>query len=302
VRTGTKLGAYAGGLVAIFAAMFGLGAVTGSPVATPETHDDHTDSHEAGTGHASNPLPTGLQVTDGGYTLGQITAPDEAGVPGSLSFAILGPDGAPVTEFVEDHGEELHLIVVNRDTTGYHHVHPDLAADGTWSIEWTWEAAGSYRVFADFVPADVADGLTLGRDVNVAGDYEPPSTPSPSTVATVDDYSVEVDGELTTGESSELTVTITRDGRPVTDLEPYLGAYGHLVALRAGDLAYLHVHPEGAPGDGVTAPGPSVAFGVEVPSAGTYRLYLDFQHDGVVRTVDFTVDAGRADERTEERQ
>lgn len=42
----------------------------------------------------------------------------------------------------------------------------------------------------------------------------------------------------------------------VTDLKPYVGAFGHLVALRAGDLAYLHVHPDGAPGDGRTAPGP----------------------------------------------
>ena len=82
---------------------------------------------------------------------------------------------------------------------------------------------------------------------------------------------------------------MTRDGEPVTDLEPYLGAYGHLVALRAGDLAYLHVHPEGAPDDGVTEPGPDVVFFAEVPSTGRYHLYLDFKHEGVVRTAAFTV-------------
>ena len=75
----------------------------------------------------------------------------------------------------------------------------------------------------------------------------------------------------------------------MTDLQPYLGAYGHLVALRQGDLAYLHVHPEGTPGDGVTPAGPAVEFVAEVPSAGTYRLFLDFQHGGVVRTAEFTV-------------
>jgi hypothetical protein len=77
---------------------------------------------------------------------------------------------------------------------------------------------------------------------------------------------------------------------PVTDLQPYLAAYGHLVALREGDLAYLHVHPEGTPGDGKTAAGPGIGFVAEVPSAGGYRLFLDFQHDGVVRTAEFTVD------------
>ena len=85
---------------------------------------------------------------------------------------------------------------------------------------------------------------------------------------------------------------MTRDGEPVTDLQPYLEAYGHLVALRAGDLAYLHVHPDGAPGDGTTPSGPDITFYAEVPSAGAYRLYLDFQHGDEVRTAAFTAVAG----------
>ena len=84
---------------------------------------------------------------------------------------------------------------------------------------------------------------------------------------------------------------MSRGGVPVTDLQPYLGAYGHLVTLREGDLAYLHVHPGGEPGDGTTRPGPDVEFGAEVPSAGRYHLYLDFRHDGVVRTAPFTLEA-----------
>ncbi|GGJ27025.1 hypothetical protein GCM10010121_042800 [Streptomyces brasiliensis] len=73
------------------------------------------------------------------------------------------------------------------------------------------------------------------------------------------------------------------------NLEPYLQAYGHLVALRSGDLAYLHVHPNGEPGDGTTHPGPDVSFTATAPSAGTYRLFLGFRHDGRVRTAAFTV-------------
>jgi hypothetical protein len=77
----------------------------------------------------------------------------------------------------------------------------------------------------------------------------------------------------------------------VTDLQPYLGAYGHLVALRTGDLAYLHVHPDGTPDNGMTAPGPDVTFWATAPSAGDYRLFLDFRHGDVVRTAEFTVRA-----------
>jgi hypothetical protein len=89
-----------------------------------------------------------------------------------------------------------------------------------------------------------------------------------------------------------LALTVTKDGVPVTDLDRYLAAYGHLVALRAGDLAYLHVHPAGEPGDGTTSAGPSITFYADVPTAGDYRLYLDFQHRGAVRTAGFTVHAG----------
>ena len=85
-----------------------------------------------------------------------------------------------------------------------------------------------------------------------------------------------------------LTTRIELDGEPVTDLEPYLGAFGHLVALRAGDLGYLHVHPE----EGEAGPG--VEFATAFPTPGTYRLFLDFQHRGVVHTAAFTVESGGA--------
>lgn len=97
-----------------------------------------------------------------------------------------------------------------------------------------------------------------------------------------------VAGDLVAGRSSRVVFTISRDGRPVTDLQPYLGAYGHLVSLRDGDLAYLHTHPEGVPGDGRTAAGPAVAVDVDVPTPGAYRLYLEVRHGGAVHTAELT--------------
>jgi hypothetical protein len=107
----------------------------------------------------------------------------------------------------------------------------------------------------------------------------------------VDGYTVELEGDLSAGAEAELSLRVSRDGRPVTDLQPYLGAYGHLVALREGDLAYLHVHPV-EPTDGTTpAPGPHVAFAATAPSPGSYRLFLDFRHGDTVHTAAFSVDA-----------
>jgi hypothetical protein len=165
-----------------------------------------------------------------------------------VAFTIEGPDGHPVTAYDVEHEKQLHLIATRRDFTGFQHVHPVLADDGTWRARLDL-TPGDWRLFADF-KATGADALTLGADLAVAGDYRPERPPSPEArTAEVDGYTVTLEGDLTAGADARLTLSVSKDGRPVTDLEPYLGAYGHLVALREGDLAYLHVHPDGSPGD-----------------------------------------------------
>lgn len=241
---------------------------------------------------ASSTAVRGLSIEQDNYLLGGVSAPTGVGKAGTLAFAITGPDGAALTSFDESHEKQLHLIVVRSDGAAFRHVHPSLDAQGTWSLPWTWNTAGSYRVFADFVPTALGRGVTLTRTVDVAGEFAVAAPRTETTEAVVDGYTVTVAGALSADSSSTLTATVTRDGQPVTTLQPYLGAFGHLVALREGDLAYLHVHPEGEPGDGVTAPGPTIEFMTEAPTAGTYLLYLDFKIDGVVRTAEFTLIAG----------
>ncbi|GHB74892.1 hypothetical protein GCM10010377_76700 [Streptomyces viridiviolaceus] len=231
--------------------------------------------------------PGGLSVSENGYTLELDSTILTAGVQ-PVSFRVIGPDGQAVTEFVPEHEKELHFFAVRRDTAGFQHVHPVMDGKGTWSVQLALEP-GDWKFFADVHPVGHDGTITLGIDVAVAGPYDPRPLPEATGIARVGEYTVTLDGELLPGQASELTLTVSRNGRPVTDLQPYLAAYGHLVALRVGDLGYLHVHPEGEPGDGTTAPGPEIAFMAVAPSAGTYRLYLDFQHNHVVRTAEFTV-------------
>ncbi|MEU8614031.1 hypothetical protein AB0C29_39195 [Actinoplanes sp. NPDC048791] len=293
--TPLKLGSFALGLAVVFSAALGLGNLAGPADSATTTTTAHSDGGHDSAAAAAGPddhVPAGLQITQDGYQLQPLSPALAVGQPQPFAFRIAGPDGAPVTSYTTSHDKDLHLIVVRRDLSGFQHVHPALAADGTWSIPLAVTAAGQYRVFADFRPAGHAEGLTLGADVPAPGDYRPRPLPAASRTATVDGYTVTLEGDLVPGASSKLTLSIAKDGAPVTDLQPYLGAYGHLVALRAGDLAYLHVHPDGAPGDGKTTAGPQVTFYAEVPSSGSYRLYLDFQHAGKVRTAEFTATAG----------
>jgi len=296
MRTPVKVAAFAGAIVLTFGGALGLGAAVGNP-APPAVGNGGMPGMEHGAGADGVPaaaeLPGGLMVSDRGYTLdlAQDSLPAAAGA--SLKFRVLGANGQPVTSYQQSHDKYLHLIAVRRDTTGFQHVHPQLAADGTWSVPIDL-TAGDWRVFADFVPAAgaaIGKRMVLGADLAVAGDYRPAPLPAASTTAKVDGYSVTLAGQLVAAQESELRLSVARGGQPVTDLQPYLAAYGHLVALRDGDLAYPHVHPAGAPGDGATQPGPDITFFATAPSAGVYRLFLDFRHGDVVRTAEFTVRA-----------
>lgn len=289
MNNGLKITAFAAALAATFGAAYGVGAAVGPLVAdAPHPAGEHGTGR--GTEGAAGPAAGGLEVSDGGYTLDLRTPRTEAGHRTPIRFAVVDDaTGRAVTRYQRVHGKELHLILASRDLVTYRHLHPVRAADGTWSVPADLPSAGDYRVFADFTPAaDGARKVTLGADLAVSGSYRPKTLPAASTTAVTDGYRVVLEGTPVVGRESELKLTVSRAGRPVTDLQPYLGAYGHLVALRAGDLAYLHVHPEEG------GPGPAVSFAATAPSAGTYRLFLDFRHGGTVHTAAFTVEAETA--------
>ncbi|MGZ4724751.1 MAG: hypothetical protein ACXV8L_11115, partial [Ilumatobacteraceae bacterium] len=107
----------------------------------------------------------------------------------------------------------------------------------------------------------------------------------PQSTSTVDGYEVTIGTDVRSGGDVKVAMTVRKNGQLVTDLQPYLGASGHLVAMRSGDLAYAHVHPEDYV-DGV------ITFNAELPSEGRYGLFLDFKHGDVVHTASFTFDLG----------
>ncbi|WP_227979854.1 hypothetical protein [Nocardia spumae] len=278
-----RFAAFGGGLVVLFGAAFGIGSLVGDPAEPASGHHISATNEAAG---------AGLRATEAGYTLTALSAPTSTDTTGSLRFRIDGPDGAPVTTYRDLHEKDLHLIAVRSDTTEYRHVHPVRDAAGTWSIDWAWSEPGTYRIFADSQPTGAPGELVLSKTFTVAGPATDIPLPPASRTTAVDGYQVRMDGDLSTG-GSQVNFTISKDGKPVTDLQPYLGAYGHLVALRGNDLSYLHVHPEGEVGS--TPAGPQVAFHAQAPGVAAYRLYLDFAHEGTVHTAEFTANAVGSD-------
>ena len=256
-----------------------------------EDHSSHGDgSHEKTRGYApeGHATPGGLALDVNGLRFDPSKTRFEPGAPTDWTFRLVGDDGRVVTDFEDAHGQRGHLIVVRRDLTRFQHLHPELEPDGTWHVQnLTFTDPGVYRAFVDVV----LDGTptTFGFDLFASGAGEVEERPNSSRHATANEYEVELlTDEVIARDPSRLTFEVRRDGEPVPELGQYLGALGHLVALREGDLAYLHVHPE------ETAPDSSrIEFGARFPTPGRYRLFLQTKPEGNLITTRFDVRVDR---------
>jgi hypothetical protein len=313
-----ETGIHGGPPVKLVGAIATVAAVFGTTVLIAEAVSDDGEGHGGGHAATENKQPAaghstgsaagehtqnqelvrGLSASSNGMTLQVATKRFQPGQRADLRYSIVGSDGRPVRDYQVEHEKRMHLILARRDLTGFQHLHPRLDSGGSWSTPVTIPEAGDYRVFADFKRAGVNE--TLASDLTVEGASKQKPLPPPSTTATTDDgYEVTVDGAHSrAGTETELSFTVSRNGKTM-ETEPYLGAGGHLVALRRGDLAYLHVHPtergESGAHSGGHASGEEMAvpFQTTFPSADSYRLFLQFKHEGRVHTAAFTREVSR---------
>ena len=259
-----------------------------------DNHSDQADrdpkqedqGHKDGQGysiHGGHTQPGGLSIAADGMQFVPSVTRLEPGIEQSWTFQITDEQGKVVTDFKETHGERSHLIVVRRDLTGFQHLHPEMDTDGTWSVDLELPKPGIYRAFVDIVVDERP--VTLGIDLLVPGTLNVAPRPTSSREAYVDDYEVLMrPDEITAGGGIVLEFEIHHDGETVSELAPYLGACGHLVALRDGDLAYLHIHPlETDSESGV------IEFRARFPIRGRYRLFLQARPDGRLITASFDV-------------
>ena len=290
-----RLAVFVSALVLVAVGAVGIGRATG-PVGPVGPADDEQAAHAGDDGaehgtddgaehgdhgdHGSSEVGA-LSVSQQGYRLALEQTSYEPGVQ-PLAFRVEDGAGEALTDYEVDREQELHLVLVRRDGEGFQHLHPALGGDGTWRspAELT---PGWWRVIVDFSPAG-GDRVTLGADVVVPGTPELVSRGTVLRAANDGEYAVTLDGDLVVGQDAALTATVTRNGVPVTDLEPHLGEVGHMVVLREGDLGYLHAHAEDGPA------GPTLGFAAPVPSAGRYYVYVEFRHLGAVHTADFTLE------------
>jgi hypothetical protein len=253
-------------------------AETPPPAATPE---EVAEAPEATPEATPEPENNGAAARRGRFQMVVDEAPARArGGTQQYAFRIERGAQQTVRDFQVEHTKRMHLIVVRSDLSGFQHLHPKMTGDGTWRGSIRLRKGGEYRMIADFKTA--GKRRTLAADVDVDGEFKRARLPAPSPYSRTDgglDVGLYHHG-AGAGVPAHVQFEVAEQGRPVTaELQPYLGAMGHLVAIREDDLKYLHTHPDGA----------SPGFHVEYPTAGNYRVFVQFRHNGRVHTAAFTV-------------
>jgi hypothetical protein len=232
----------------------------------------------------------------------------KAGQKTKFRIAVLHPlTGAPVDKFAEVHDRLFHFFIVSRDMTQFFHEHPVLDKDGSFTIEHTIPTSGHYMLFSDFMPVGggpqmIATPLvTAGFDGDIASSM--PALKPDAMTKSVNGIKValQIDpAKVIAGEEADVPIHFEdeKTGAPITDLQRYLGAFGHAMMLSQDMTEHVHAHPEQMlEGTEVKeGGGPDLVFHALFPKPGHYRIWLQFQRNNVLSTVPFTVRVLRAGE------
>ena len=211
-----------------------------------------------------------------------------AGAPVTLAFTPQesGNEAAAVPLAVV-HEKKIHLIIVRKDLSAFYHIHPEYTAEGNYRVPFTFPKGGDYVLFQDYTPD--GSGHQLGRQpVSVQGPKYTPVKFRQDQMQWQGDGDYEAtlafNKELKVGQQLGMKINITKGGQPVTDLDTYLGALGHVVVISEDTERYLHVHPNDQ-----ADKGPAIGFNTSFEAPGLYRVFLQFNHAGQIHTGNFTI-------------
>jgi hypothetical protein len=235
------------------------------------------------------------------YTLEVASKPatPRVGEPAELTIQVRRRDNKQVVkDFDIVHEQKMHFIVVSKDLVRFSHEHPEVGADGKFTLRYTFPTAGEYRLFADTAPRGAGSQVLMqpikvsGPEQAVAIDLKPVARP----VESVDSVKIALASDarnFPVGKSAEVKFTLVdqNTGAPITDIQPWLGAVGHLILIHQDATTFVHSHPdESDPNNGKG----QITFGARFPKAGMYRGWLQFQRGGRVHTAAFVVLAREA--------
>ncbi|MWC29909.1 hypothetical protein [Paenibacillus sp. MMS18-CY102] len=257
-------------IVAVAAALAGCGK------STDQGHMSHGSEHS----------DTATANTEAVWTLSTDHPSPNTDI--TIKVKIRDGSGKPVEQFDINHEKKMHLIIMSKDLSYFGHLHPEYEENGEFTVTTQLPSAGEFKMYADYIPAGGTE-TTKSNWVTVQG-----TAPAPASITPDLDKEKVIDGKKITLEfdqiqaNKELNLTFNivdaKTNLPITDLQPYLGAVGHVVIVSEDTENYLHVHPTEE-----NATGPDAKFMTSFPASGKYKIWGQFKQNGKTFIVPFVV-------------
>jgi hypothetical protein len=193
------------------------------------------------------------------------------------------------SSFETVHESLLHLVMVRTDLAEFAHEHPVLGDDGIFRLRYTFPSGGEYHLFADVAPKGAGSQVLMAK-LNVSGPAA--VRRQQQTGSTIVELIPSVE-PLPIRQTVAILVGIkdASSGTPTHDLEPYLGAPGHLLLVHEDATTFVHSHPAD---DVEAARDGRLRFLARFPKPGLYRGWVQIKRGGEVITKAFNLRAEAA--------
>ncbi|OBQ34178.1 MAG: hypothetical protein AN485_16745 [Anabaena sp. MDT14b] len=211
--------------------------------------------------------------------------------PINLVIDIQDSTGKPVNKFDIFQEKIMHLIVVRDDLQFFDHIHPEYKENGRFEVTANFPESGNYTLFSDYKPAGNKENVSL-MNITIPGTVPLPKNLEKFTkTKTISDTKVNLNiSEKNIKAGQEVTLSFDlkdQKNQPIKDLQPYLGEKGHLVIIKSSSPLttsnYIHAHAIKNTPDG------KIEFHTKFPKPGTYKMWMQFNRNGQIKTADFWV-------------
>ena len=187
-------------------------------------------------------------------------------------------------DLVVSHTQKLHLIAYDPSLREFNHAHPEF--DGKfWTVSLQLPVNGKYFVWAQ---GTLNDGTEFSAKARAEVSGGKPAWP----VAALGDLRkgsdrgtvIELEQKLIKAKKMVMAnFTVSRDDGQEPKLEPYLGAFAHVIAVSPNGEDLIHVHP--MEGDKPTMGMLHATF----PSKGDYRIWIQLIDRSEIKTIPLSV-------------
>ncbi len=272
-----------------------VGIGCSKPVAKPQSEQGMMPGGKAETTLETPHGSSAMKIDSGAeLALSRIVLDGISYQPGPIvfSFKLYSEKGQELTDndLKIEHEKKMHFLLVRDDMTQFQHLHPEYR-DGRWKVEAKIVEKGLYQIYVDIAPQN-EKAVVLRAPISIGGATEFGVNPTPSSNNSAEDKGITAVLALSptpirSNQEINLIYFLTKNWKPVSKIDPYLAAYGHVVLIKHNSPDdFFHVHPvtETAPTNG------QVGFSATFPTAGRYTLYAQFKVAGLIKTFPITVD------------